>query len=425
LDDHGCEGRKASVKFVVAQIGARRGYAVPAILENAGMLERFYTDITGDVGVGRFFSSAAFLPLIGKSVRRLAGRRLPSNIRRKTTTFPGISLAHALRRAMTARDSATACREAIRFSNALGRAMTRRGFGDATHMYCMGGECGPAVRAAKQQGLTIVTEVYIPLSTERILIEERKQFPRWEPDVPDFSAIRREFGVEDLVLEFSDYFVCSSDMVREDLIANWGVRRERTALVPYGVHRRWFGIGQRPTPGRVLFAGTAELRKGIHYFAIAAEKLAARGLRYEFRVAGDVQPSVANQKQCRQLSFLGRIPRADMAREFSAADVFVLPSVSEASAEVTYEALACGVPIVTTWDAGSVVRDGVEGRIVPARDPDALANSIAEIVEDRQLRERMSQAARERARYYTWERYGDRLTTALKSLPGSKVIRAR
>ena len=408
------------MKFGVAQIGARRGYAVPAILEKAGMLERFYTDITGDLGLGKFFSAAAVLPFLGKAALRLRGRRLPENIRANTKTFPAITLIHGLRRAFIKHDPAATVRESIRFSNELGHAMTRKGFGNATHIYSMFSECGPLLVAAKQRGLTIVSEIYIPLSTERILAGEREKFPNWEPNVPDFSAIRREFGVEDLILKLSDYFICSSDMVREDLIANWGVQRERTALVPYGMHQRWFEIEPCPVHGRVLFAGTAELRKGIHYFAMAAEKLAARGLRYEFRVAGNVQPSIANQKQCRQLTFLGRIPRANMAREFAAADVFVLPSLSEASAEVTYEALACGVPTVTTWETGSVVRDGIEGRIVPSRDPEALADAIAEIVEDREKRERMAYAARERARDFTWERYGERLVAALKSFVASQ-----
>jgi len=69
---------------------------------------------------------------------------------------------------------------------------------------------------------------------------------------------------------------------------------------------------------------------------------------------------------------------------------------------------------VATAEAGSVVRDDIDGRIVPSRDPEELANAIAEIVEDRQKRERMSGAARDRAHDYTWERYGERLLAALR-----------
>jgi glycosyltransferase involved in cell wall biosynthesis len=61
------------------------------------------------------------------------------------------------------------------------------------------------------------------------------------------------------------------------------------------------------------------------------------------------------------------------------------------------------------------VRDGIEGRIVPSRNPEVLANAIAEIVENRQKRQRLSRAAREQARDYTWARYGERLVEALKS----------
>jgi glycosyltransferase involved in cell wall biosynthesis len=166
----------------------------------------------------------------------------------------------------------------------------------------------------------------------------------------------------------------------------------------------------------VLFAGTADLRKGIHYFAMAAEKLSNSRKSFDFRVAGNFTARVAQQSLSRRLNFLGRVRRDQIRGEFAAADVFVLPSLAEGSAGVTYEALASGVPVITTRAAGSVVRDGIEGRIIPERDPQALAQAIAEIVEDREKRERMANAARERARDYTWERYGQRLVSTLKNL---------
>jgi len=409
------------VKFIVAQVGARRGYAVPAILEKAGMLERFYTDITGDIGLGAVVSAAAVLPLVGKSAHRLAARHLPFNIRAKTKTFPGVSLVHVLREAMVARDPAAECREGVRFSNALGRAMRRHGFGGATHMYSMLGECGPLFAEGKRRGLTTVSEIYVPLSTERILREERKKFPGWELNVPDYAAICRGFNGEPLSSLDADFAICPSEWVRDDLVQNFGLPSERAAVVPYGVNPELLSVRNEPVRGRILFAGTADLRKGIHYFAAAAGKLLVRRLGCEFRVAGNVECSITNQEQCRHLKFLGRVPRVKITAEFAAADVFVLPSLAEGSAEATYEALACGVPVVTTLEAGSVVRDGIDGRIVPSRDPEALANAIAEIVEDRQKRERMSRAGRDRAHDYTWERYGERLLAALRQKFGDRA----
>ncbi|MEY2502810.1 MAG: hypothetical protein QOI07_3144 [Verrucomicrobiota bacterium] len=410
MDDHDPGGDKAGMKFIVAQIGARRSYAVPAILEKAGMLERFYTDAVGGGGLMGLASAAT-----GQGGKRLAGRRLPANIRQSTRTFPRITLPRALKRKVRPLGAVEAYREAIEFDDALGHAMVRSGFGEATHVYSMLGECAPLLVAAKERGLTVVSEIYILLSTERILAEERKQFPGWEPEAPDYTALRRDLGREDVLLTRSDFAMCPSEAVRADLVKNFGFDQTRTAVVPYGMDPALLSIKTDPVPGRILFAGTADLRKGIHYLAMAAGKLHARGLGCEFRIAGNVQSSVANQNECRHLNFLGRVPREGMAAEFAAADVFVLPSLAEGSAEATYEALACGVPVVTTAEAGSVVRNRIDGLIVPARDADALANAISEIVDDREKRRAMARAARQRAAEFTWEKYGERLVATLKA----------
>ncbi|MCC2665359.1 MAG: hypothetical protein K0S35_3281, partial [Geminicoccaceae bacterium] len=372
----------ADLRFIVAQIGARRGYAVPAILDQAGLLERFYTDICGDVGWGRRIARARCVPGLRSPLSRLAGRRLPGAIRGRTRTFVGPTCHHVWRgRAHS--DAAAAFREHLRFSDSLGRAMARAGFGAATHIYSMLGECAPFLIEGSRRGLRIVSDVYTPLSLERTVADERGSFPDWEPEAPDLAAIRRDALREHVLLTRSNHFVCPSPAVQDDLVANFGVSRERTSLVPYGVHPRWLSVEARPARGRVLFVGTANLGKGIHYLAMAAERLRSRGRGYEFRIAGGVTRAVARQPLCRNLAFLGRIARDAIHEEFAAADVLVLPSLAEGSAGVTYEALAAGVPVVTTPAAGSVVRDGIEGRLVPERDPLALADAIAEIVEDR------------------------------------------
>jgi glycosyltransferase involved in cell wall biosynthesis len=409
----------ADPRFIVAQIGARRGYAVPAVLDRAGLLERFYTDLCGDIGWGRQLTRARCLPGLRPSLSRLAGRRLPDRLRGRIRTFDWPACHHAWR-TRRLHGAAAEFREHLRFSDALGRAMARAGYGAATHIYSMLGECAPFLIEASRRGLKIVSDIYIPLSTERILEEERRAFPGWEPDAADFAAVRRKTRRQDVLLTRSDHFICACSAAQDDLVTNYGVPRDRTSLVPLGVEPRWLGVEPHPVRGRVLFAGTAELRKGIHYLGMAAESLSASGLRYQFRVAGDVTSHIAEQSVCRHLHFLGRVPRAGVQDEFAAADVFVLPSLAEGFGVVQLEALACGVPVITTPKCGSVVRDGIDGRIVPERDPTALAAAIAEIVEDRDRRERMSVAARERARDYTWDRYGDRLVAVLKALGSAR-----
>jgi glycosyltransferase involved in cell wall biosynthesis len=405
------------MKFIVVQIGARRGYAVPAILEKAGMLERFYTDICADVGLGKWLCAGRGLPVIGSKLQRLATRRLPPEIRRKTRTFTAPMLRHGMKLMFNRKNLASRCREHLRWSCDLGNTMARAGFGEATHIFSMLGEGGPLLPEARHRGLKVVSEVYILLSTERILAEERKLFPDWEPEQPDYNSISREFPDSNALLTHTDFAVCPSEAVREDLADNFGIPRERSVIVPYGMNPKLLELEPKPQRGCVLFVGTAELRKGIHYLAMAAEKLAARNIQCEFRVAGNVSPEIARRTECKHLNFLGRVPRERIAEEYRQADVFVLPSLAEGSAEVTYEALAASLPVITTRAAGSVVRDGIEGRIVPERDSNTLADAIEQLVEDRALRDRMATAARERARDYTWERYGERLVASLHAMP--------
>ncbi len=95
-----------------------------------------------------------------------------------------------------------------------------------------------------------------------------------------------------------------------------------------------------------------------------------------------------------QVELLGRVSHADMPARMAAADVFVFPSLFEGSAVVTYEALACGLPSVVTAQAGSVVRDGIEGFVVRRATSMSLAHRMEQLGNTPELRARMAAAAR-------------------------------
>jgi glycosyltransferase involved in cell wall biosynthesis len=386
------------------------------ILEKAGMLERFYTDLAGNMGVGKWLVKCG--PLLGyrRAAARLAGRRIPEPIQGKTVTLGGLSVWQSCVRSLRYVDQSAWYRAQLCSSHAMGSAVIRRGFGQATHLYSMLSEYGPVVGAAKRKGLGVVTEIYIMLSSEKIVAQEQRRFPGWEPPRPDLDIVRSEFPEQKKLLVETDFAVCPSENVRRDLEENFRFAKNRSLVVPYGVDGSWLTQPLDPVVRRVLFVGTAGLRKGIKYLSAAAEQLRAQDLTYEFRIAGDVAPQIANQSGCKHLTFLGRISRERVQEEYAKADVYVLPSLAEGSAEATYEALAMGLPAITTVASGSVVRHRQEGFIVPERDATALAAAIEQVVENRPLRSRMSAAARKRACEYTLERYGERLVTALQSL---------
>jgi glycosyltransferase involved in cell wall biosynthesis len=166
-----------------------------------------------------------------------------------------------------------------------------------------------------------------------------------------------------------------------------GIRRcggpvHKCALVPYGVDTGRFApaAGDVPRsatgPLRVLFAGAVGLWKGVPYLLEALRQLCPDEV--EGRFAGRV--ALAPEKLVPYgdvATFLGPVPRPQMPALYRWADVLVLPSLSEGSATVVYEALAAGVYVITTANAGSVLSGASAfGEIVPIRDAGAIAAAL-------------------------------------------------
>ena len=102
----------------------------------------------------------------------------------------------------------------------------------------------------------------------------------------------------------------------------------------------------------------------------------------------------------------------------ASADVFVFPSLFEGSAVVTYEAMACGLPCIVTAEAGSVVRHGRDGLIVPARDIEALADAMERLGTDASVRAACAVSARTQAQAHDWLRYHDAVIGAVRCVTG-------
>ncbi len=102
--------------------------------------------------------------------------------------------------------------------------------------------------------------------------------------------------------------------------------------------------------------------------------------------------------------FTGSIPRENIMDYLQISDLFVLPSLSEGFPNVILEAMAAELPIVTTNFEGSseIVEDGVNGFIVQTKNSKALADGIAEILDDSNVKQSMSARNREAVAKYDW-----------------------
>jgi len=398
-------------KFICMHAGPRgRQYGIPLALARTGMLARFYTDacITGTTA--QWLKRLTLRCRRPRFVENLLGRTLPPELLREQVRTAWLyslprSARHLLGRFETV-------------DQYLHRKIQSDRFGGADGLYTIFNGSLELARLAKASGLLVVHDQVLNPDVGRILREERARFPGIERQTPHEEVeegIRRDKEMWAL----ADRILAPSEFTRRALVS-LGAAPEKVALVEYGIDELWLGRIPNPIQGRILFVGSVGLRKGSHYLAEATRILRSRKVRCEIVVVGRYDPEVIRRPEFEGPVYLGPIPRSQVAEEFLKADVFVHPSLSEGSAIAHLEALACGVPVVASANAGPVFTDGREGYVVAARDARALADRLERLILDRPLRQAMSAAARERAKDLTWPAYQRRIETTLSALGRSE-----
>jgi phosphatidyl-myo-inositol alpha-mannosyltransferase len=185
-------------------------------------------------------------------------------------------------------------------------------------------------------------------------------------------------------------------------------------------------------PLRLLFVGRAEGRKGLPILLRSFEALRSAGVDARLTVAGatdvEVEPLLLESEG---VEVAGRVSEDEKWRLIGETDLLVAPSLGgESFGMVLTEAFASGKPVVASDIAGyrDVVRDGVDGVLVPMGDPVALGEELRSLALDPARRERMSRAARERADRFAWPRVASEVAEVYEqavSVPEPEGRRAR
>ena len=191
---------------------------------------------------------------------------------------------------------------------------------------------------------------------------------QWKEDLLlDRKRFLEEYELADLLVVLSE---TAADTFRVQ-----GFPEEKLFYLPRGVDVERFKPGQRPEVFRAIFSGALIERKGIHHLLEAWHRLNLPNA--ELWLVGSVHDEAKPHLKKFWRDNIRVVGFAQNPENYlSQSTVHVFPSQCEGSAKVTYEAAACGLPQITTREAGDVVVDGVEGIIIPAGDVDALADAI-------------------------------------------------
>jgi glycosyltransferase involved in cell wall biosynthesis len=279
------------------------------------------------------------------------------------------------------------------------------------------GESLGALREAKKRGLPTLLDIptcHRDKGKKKPRVTKRERDLRTAP-IPQRwlnrilimrSEVLDEYDLADLILVFSQ--------AAKESFLDVGFDGRRLFYVAQGVNLEEYPLGNPPDHFRLIFVGSLIKRKGVHHLLKVWKTLNLKNA--ELVIVGgltaELEPYVKefNSPTVKLTGFV-----EDVAVELGKSTAFVFPSESEGSAKVNYEAAACGLAQISTREAGDVVVDGYNGKIIPPNDPDALAEAILDFYNNPEKLRLMGANGRQRVReYFTWEHYRERLTEAYR-----------
>jgi glycosyltransferase involved in cell wall biosynthesis len=286
--------------------------------------------------------------------------------------------------------------------------------GDVNAVQAPMGSCEALFRLAERSGRKILKVFDAPNSHPTNLFgywqrECDLYAPGYRIPIPNWirSKINREIELADVVL-------CPSFFVRDTMLMN-GIPSSKCFVSHFGVDTSIFKKRQSiPDHPVFITVGSLTVRKGHQYLFRAFEKVKAVIPDAELICIGGVRPDFQLEMKKWKGSFTHYtgVPHSELAKMLARSTAFVLPSVEEGFARVLSEAMACGLPILASYESGAttVVRDNEEGIIIQPRDINGIAGAMIRIARDEHENRRMGEAAfAAGAQSNTWSDYYRRL----------------
>lgn len=265
------------------------------------------------------------------------------------------------------------------------------------------------LRKAKHYGvITVVERPVSHILHQKNLLEEEYHHLGIKCKPVDYRVLQKE------LVEYSeaDYISIPSRYVERTFIEQ-GMNPKKLIRIPYGVDLSHFKpIPKEDNVFRVVFVGTLGIRKGLHYLLEAFSKMNLKCA--ELLLIGSLSPEIIPflRKYEGHFKYIGRVQQLELYKYFSQGSVFVLPSIDEGLAMAQLQAMACGLPIICTTNTGGadVVRDTVDGYIIPIRSSEAIQEKLIYLYEHPDVCKLLGDSALKRVSgSFSWNHYGDKI----------------
>jgi glycosyltransferase involved in cell wall biosynthesis len=280
--------------------------------------------------------------------------------------------------------------------------------------------CLYSLRRARRMGAKTVVERGSShmLYQRNILEEEYRQFGL-EKEVVHPRVVEREL----LEYQEADYISIPSHFVKETFIQQ-GIPADKLIQTPYGVDLSNFHqVPKQDKIFRVIHCGGLSIRKGIPYLLQAFSELRLKDAELWLigSITDEIKPFL-RQFSSPAIVHKGPFFEKDLYRYYCQGSVFCLASIEEGFGMVTVQAMACGLPVICTTNAGAadIIKEGENGFILPIRDVEALKEKILYFYENPEAGRTMGETARLRVQAgCSWSDYGHNMIAAYQKILSS------
>ncbi len=250
------------------------------------------------------------------------------------------------------------------------------------------------------------------LIQNRILKEEYNRFGKKFTIHP--AVIQKELEE----YQMADFISVPSFFVRDSFIQE-GFDEKKLIVNPFGANEYFTPAKKIDGSGatkkfRIVYLGSLSIRKGLLYLFQALNRLGLASDSFEIWFIGKIEEELkpfVNQYKKDNWKFFGHINHYDLRKYLVQCDVGVQPSLEEGLSMVIPQMMSCGIPVIVTPNTGgeNIIKNELNGFVVPIRDPVAIANSLELLFANRKRLESMkSEAVLAIASGFTWNDYGNR-----------------
>jgi glycosyltransferase involved in cell wall biosynthesis len=400
--------REHKKQVILSHAGKQHSYYVARALYELGYLKKFYTS--------SYISNPALQALISKLNVSFFSRRYLSGLGGKYVSaawrYEIKELVFRQLEGNSQKVNELVFERDINFDKDLSKKLPRLSF-DA--FWGFQGSCYHCLKesnALRLESICEMTMPHVPFA-KRILNEESALHPEWADSIgfTSFPANYEQRLIEEP--QIAKRVIAISSFLKNTLVQE-GIEAEKITVIPLGFdattipfHQESESVANRPL--RLLYVGRVTQGKGIKYLLEAMKSFGKNDV--ELHIIGNIYGSGAAFKSyCDLYTYSKGVSQAELFKMYKQYDALVLPSIMEGFGLVTIEAMGAGLPVITTpnTNATEVIRNGINGFVVPIRDSNAIANAITTLRNmDDASYQQMRHEARKVALQYTWDTHKD------------------